>query len=338
MGFSIGICGLTNVGKSTLFKVLTKREVEISPRKFTTLHPNVGQISVEDERLNILSELVKPEKKTPVKIEFYDIAGLIKGAHQGVGLGNQFLAEIRQVDGILFVLRAFEAKDVENVLGKIDPKEELEVLKTEFLMKDLETVENLILKFEKKEKKRAALLKKIKEEVAKGRLISEIELSPSETKEISQFQFLTQKPFFCLVNWDGKTNFSAPKENHLVANLKEEEEFLELEPKEREELGFVSQTKKIIENCFSILNLVTFFTIAGGKEVRAWEVKKGSLILEGARKVHSDFEKKFKRAEVINFSEFVKVRDWKLAKENGKISIVGKDYVLQDGDIVEFKI
>lgn len=338
MSFSVGICGLSNVGKSTLFKVLTKREVEISPRRFTTIHPNIGEVSVEDERLDFLAEKIKPEKKTYAKIEFYDIAGLIKGAHLGFGLGNQFLAQIRNADAILFVLRAFEREDVENLLGKINPQEELEVLKTELLMKDLETLEKSIEKFEKKEKKKAEVLKKIRENVAKGTLISKISLSENEKEQIKEFNFLTAKPYFCIINWDGKTKFSQLKENHLVMNLKEEEEFLELSEKERMELGFCSKVKELIKNCFLILDLIVFFTIAGGKEVRAWEIEKGSKVIAAAQKVHSDFAKKFKRAELINFEKFKEIGDWKLAKEKGIIEIVGKDHILEDGDIVEFKI
>lgn len=338
MAFSIAISGLSNVGKSTLFKILTKKEVEISPRKFTTLHPNIGKVPVFDQRLEFLAEKIKPEIKTPVFIEFYDIAGLIKGAHLGIGLGNQFLGEIKKCDGVLFVLRCFENPEIENLLGKIDPKEELEVLKTEFLMKDLETIEKAISKIKGKDKKKLEILEELKKEVAKGNFISNISFTPEQEKEIFEFNFLTKKPYFCLLNWDGKTEFKELDEEHLILNLKEEEELLELSDEERKELNFESKIEKVISACYKILNLIIFFTIAKGREVRAWEIEKGSSILVGAKKVHSDFEKKFKRAEVINFDEFSKIGDWKLAQKLGKIEIVGKDYILKDGDIVEFKI
>lgn len=338
MAFSIAISGLSNVGKSTLFKILTKREVEISPRKFTTLHPNIGKVPVFDQRLEFLAEKIKPEIKTSAFIEFYDIAGLIKGAHLGIGLGNQFLGEIKNCDGVLFVLRCFENPEIENLLGKINPREELEILKTEFLMKDLETIERAISKLKGKDKRKLEILEELKKEVAKGTFISDVPLPPEKEKEILEFNFLTKKPYFCLLNWDGKTEFEKFDEKHLVLNLKEEEEFLELSEKEKKELNFESKIEKVISACYKILNLITFFTIAKGKEIRAWEIKKGSSILLGAKKVHSDFAKKFKRAQVINFAEFSKIGDWKLAQKLGKIEVVGKDYILKEGDIVEFKI
>jgi GTP-binding protein YchF len=237
MSFSVGIVGLPNVGKSTLFKILTKREVKISPRPFTTIEPNVGQVTVPDPRLEKIGELVKPQKLTPTKIEFVDIAGLVRGAHRGEGLGNQFLSYIRNCDSILFVLRAFESPEVENVLREINPAKEIEILKVELLMKDLETLERAIQKVEKKERKKVEILRKIKEEISKGRMIGEIELGEKEKEEIKEYQFLTQKPYFCVVNVNGKTKFERLKVPHLEMNLKEEEEILELNEEEKRELG-----------------------------------------------------------------------------------------------------
>jgi GTP-binding protein YchF len=338
MSFSVGIVGLPNVGKSTLFKILTKREVKISPRPFTTIEPNVGQVTVPDPRLEKIGELVKPQKLTPTKIEFVDIAGLVRGAHRGEGLGNQFLSYIRNCDSILFVLRAFESPEVENVLGEINPAKEIEILKVELLMKDLETLERAIQKVEKKEKKKVEILRKIKEEISKGRMISEIELGEKEKEEIKEYQFLTQKPYFCVVNVNGKTKFERLKVPHLEMNLKEEEEILELNEEEKRELGIESRVEKLIENCYKILNLITFYTVAGGKEAKAWTIKEGSFAPEAGGIVHSDFKEKFIRAEVINFEDFVKVGSWQKAKEMGLLKIVGRDYEVKDGDIIEFKI
>jgi GTP-binding protein YchF len=338
MSFSVGIVGLPNVGKSTLFKILTKREVKISPRPFTTIEPNVGQVTVPDPRLEKIGELVKPQKLTPTKIEFVDIAGLVRGAHRGEGLGNQFLSYIRNCDSILFVLKAFESPEVENVLGEINPAKEIEILKVELLMKDLETLERAIPKVEKKEKKKVEILRKIKEEISKGRMIGEIELGEKEKEEIKEYQFLTQKPYFCVVNVNGKTKFERLKVPHLEMNLKEEEEILELNEEEKKELGVESRVEKLIENCYKILNLITFYTIAGGKEAKAWTIKEGSFAPEAGGIVHSDFKEKFIRAEVINFEDFVKVGSWQKAKEMGLLKIVGRDYEVKDGDIIEFKI
>jgi small GTP-binding protein len=339
MSFSVGIVGLPNVGKSTLFKVLTKREVKISPRPFTTIEPNIGQVTVPDQRLEKIAEFVKPEKVTPTKIEFVDIAGLVKGAHKGEGLGNQFLSHIRNCDSMLFVLRAFENPETENVLGEINPKKEIEILKVELLMKDLETIEKAIQKAEKKkEKRRVEVLKKIREEALKGKMIGEIELEEREKEEIKEYQFLTQKPYFCVVNVNGKTNYEKLEVPHLKMNLKEEEDMLEFSEEEKKELGLESKVEKLIETCYKTLNLITFYTIAGGRETRAWTIKEGSFAPEAGGIVHSDFREKFIRAEVINFKDFEKVGSWQKAKEMGILKIVGKDYRVRDGDIIEFKI
>jgi GTP-binding protein YchF len=339
MSFSVGIVGLPNVGKSTLFKVLTKREVKISPRAFTTIEPNLGGVTVPDRRLEKIGELVKPEKVTPTKIEFVDIAGLVKGAYKGEGLGNQFLAHIRNCDSMLFVLRAFENSEVENLLGEINPKKEIEILKTELLMKDLETVEGIIQKTEKKkEKKKTEVLKKIKEKISEGKMIGEIELGEKEREEIKEYQLLTQKPYFCVINVNGKTKFEKLEIPYLEMNLKEEEEMLGLSEEEKRELGIESKVEKLIENCYKILSLITFYTIAKGKEAKAWTAKDGVFAPEAGGVVHSDFKEKFIRAEVINFEDFAKAGSWQRAKEMGILKIVGRDYRVKDGDIIEFKI
>lgn len=341
MSFSVGIVGLPNVGKSTLFKALTKREVKISPRPFTTIHPNVGRVSVPDERLTKLAKIVKPEIVTPTFIEFIDIAGLVKGAHKGQGLGNQFLSHIRNCDAILEVVRCFQKPEVENVLGEINPDKEIEIVKIELLMKDLETLENLSEKFKKKGDKKSQkmfnLINLLKDWVSKGKLISEFTFSDKEKEKIKEYQFLTAKPIFYLFNINGKTHISS-KIPHLEINLKEEEEIAELTEKEKEELKLKSQLEKVINACYNILDLITFFTIKGGKETKAWTIKRGSNAKEAAAKVHTDFAKRFIKAEVLPWVKLLEAGSWSGAREKGWLQIVGKEYLLQDGDIIEFKI
>jgi len=342
MSFSVGIVGLPNVGKSTLFKALTKKPVEIAPYPFTTIQPNFGLVFVPDERLEKIAKIIKPEKVTPTIIEFVDIAGLVKGAHKGEGLGNQFLAHIRNCDAILEVARCFADPNVENVLGEINPKKEIEIVQVELLMKDLETLENLIPKLEKQEDKKTSkkigILKKIKEEVSKGKSMSEINLTGEEKLEIKEYQFLTQKPIFYILNTNGKSKYSTSGVDYLELNLKEEEEISELSEGEIKELGLKSQLDLLIKACYDILDLITFFTVTGGKETRAWTVKRGKRAPQAGGVVHSDFEKKFIRAEVIFWQKLVEAGSWKCAREKGWLQIVGKDYIVQDGNVIEFKI
>jgi hypothetical protein len=352
MSFSIGIVGLPNVGKSTLFKALTKQKVDIAPYPFTTINPNIGKVFVPDERLEKIVKITNPEKITPTTIEFVDIAGLVKGAYRGAGLGNQFLAQIRNCDAIAEVIRAFEDSRIEHVEKEVNPKRDLEIVEVELLMKDLETIDKILIKLEKevksgdKEKiKKFDLLKKIKENLAQGKKISDIPFSEEENRLIEEFQFLTQKSIVYLFNIGKSNGFNIDESlklkigsQFLTANLKLEEEVSELSEKEIEELNIKPFLDQLILTCYNVLNLITFFTIAGGKEVRAWTIKKGALAPEAGGKVHSDFEEKFIRAEVIHWQKLVELNSWKKARELGLIKTVGRDYVVQDGDIIEFKI
>jgi len=344
MSFSVGIVGLPNVGKSTLFKALTKIPVDIAAYPFTTIHPNVGVVRVPDERLDKIAKIVKPEKITPTIIEFIDVAGLVKGAHKGEGLGNQFLAQIRNCDAILEIIRGFEDKNIEPVMGEINPERDIETIKTELLMKDLETLEQLISKKEKETEnkktiKKIELSKKIKDWVSRGKLISEFNLTEKEQLEIKEYQFLTAKPILYILNTDGELkNFSSDKIKHLAMNLKEEEEFSELLPEEKNELGIKSKLDQLIIDCYNILDLITFFTIAGQKETKAWTLKKGLTAPQAGRVVHSDFQEKFIRAEVISWQKLIETGNWKKVRESGQLKTVGKDYIIQDGDVIEFKI
>ncbi len=341
MSFSVGIVGLPNVGKSTLFKALTKKEVDISPRPFTTINPNIGMVRVPDQRLDAIAEVIKPQKITPTTIEFVDIAGLIKGAHKGEGLGNQFLSHIRNCDAILEVVRIFDNPKVENVLGEINPEKEIEVIKLELLMKDLETLNNLIPKLEKKgekkDLKRTEVLKKIKNSISEGRSISELELNDKEKKEIKDYQFLTTKPIIYLFNTNYKVSLNS-QILHLELNLKDEQEITELSEHEKQELEMKSHLDQIITSCYNTLDLITFFTIKGGEETRAWTVKQNSNIKTAGGVVHSDFEEKFIRAEIIPWQKLVDANSWTQARSKGWIQTAGKDYIVQDGDVIEFKI
>lgn len=344
MSFSVGIVGLPNVGKSTLFKALTKNKVDIAPYPFTTIRPNIGVVHVPDERLSNVAQIIKPEKITPTAIEFVDIAGLVKGAHKGEGLGNQFLAEIRNCDAILEVIRGFEDQKVENVLSEVNPEKEMEIIKTELLMKDLETLEGLLQKTEsdakkdKKSLKKFELIKRIKEEVSQGKSVSGIDLTDEERTEIKEYQFLTQRPVLYVLNTNDKNAALKPDVKWLVLNLIEEEEVSELSESEAKELDVKPRLDRLIADCYNILDLITFFTVAGGKEVRAWTIKKGGLAPEAGGIVHTDFKEKFIRAEVISWEKLLQAGSWKEAKETGELKIHGKDYVVRDGDVIEFKI
>jgi len=284
MSFSVGIIGLPNVGKSTLFKALTKNPVDIADYPFTTIHPNVGIVAVPDERLEKIAEIIKPEKITPTVIEFVDIAGLVKDAHKGEGLGNQFLAQIRNCDALVQVVKVFG--------DNINQERDIETVKTELEMKD------------------------------------------SEVKE--EENLLSKKPVLYLFNTGNGGHAMPAKE--LILNLKMEEEISELSEKEISELGIQSRLDQLILSCYNILDLITFFTITGGKETRAWTVEKGTKCPVAGGKVHSDFEEKFIRAEAINWQKLVAAGGWRQAQELGWLKITGKEYQVQDGDVIEFKI
>jgi hypothetical protein len=345
MSFSVGIVGLPNVGKSTLFKALTKKPVDIAPYPFTTINPNVGIVAVPDKKLEEIAKIIKPEKITPTIIEFVDIAGLVKGAHKGEGLGNQFLANIRNCDAILEIVRSFKDDKVEHVAGEINPERDIEIIKTELLMKDLETNDSAISNTERDSKsgdkesiKKLTILKKIKESLSQGKSVKEIDLNEEESSIIKEFQFLTQKPIVYIMNI-GDQELTINKKEYLVQiNLKTEEELSELSEKEKEELKMEGQLDQIIIACYNILDLITFYTVAGGKETRAWTIKKNTKCPQAGGKVHSDFEEKFIKAEVVPWQKLVESGSWSKSRESGQMKIAGRDYIVNDGDVIEFKI
>lgn len=359
MGFSCGIVGLPNVGKSTLFNALTKASVPSSNYPFCTIEPNIGIVEVFDERVDTLAKLSNSQKKIYATIRFVDIAGLVKGASKGEGLGNQFLANIRDVDAIAQVVRLFNSPDVVHI-GEIDPIRDIEIINTELILKDLEFLEKIKEKLtkairtgNKEAQKELEIVEKLYTELSTGKLAINV-LSEEEKQTISKYQLLTTKPMIIVANIDEKfigkeeqdENFLKLK-NYVETTLKTkviplsakiESEIAELPEEEAKaflkDLGLqLSGLQRLAIEGYRILDLITFFT-TGEKETRAWTVKNGTNAQKAAGKIHSDMEKGFIRAEVIHYDEFIKLGSWNKAKEEGKIRLEGKDYIVKDGDIM----
>jgi len=367
MSFSIGIVGLPNVGKSTLFKALTKKKVEIAVFPFTTISPNIGIVSVPDERLEKIAKIANFEKLTKTFIKFIDIAGLVKNAHKGEGLGNQFLSHINECDGILEIVRCFEDPKIEHIEKQIDPQRDIKIVENELIMKDSIVLENAIVSLEKKEKsrereslKKLTLLKEIKGGLLEEKKISDLNLTEEEKDLIREFQFLTIKPVVYVLNVKGEKEIkiegftplevNEPKKEHkeskpltgftpsILLDLKTEEEISEMTPADLRDLNLKSSLDQLILACYNSLDLITFYTICGLKEARAWTLKKGKSVLEAAEKVHSDFKENFIKAEVINWEKLVETGSWNKAKEMGLIQTAGKEYEVKNGEVIEFKI
>lgn len=353
MSFSIGIVGLPNVGKSTLFQAITKKQVPRENYPFCTIEPNIGTVAVPDDRVDKLAELTHSQKKIYTTIEFVDIAGLVKGAHKGEGLGNQFLSHIRGVDAILYVIRAFKSENVVNIQENVDILRDKEILETELALKDLETIEKRISKLEKElksgskeAKKEMEILERAKEVLNKGDILINHEWSDEEMKMMKAYQFLTLKPRIFLIN--GKEEevdkkiieiFQKNKWPLLIMDLLEQFEASELSREERKELGISPDLSLdlLIKESYKVLDLITFFTILSN-ETRAWTIKKGSTAPQAGGVIHSDFEKYFTRAEVINWQDLLQAGGFAQAREKGLIRLEGKDYVVADGDVIEIKI
>jgi GTP-binding protein YchF len=363
MGLQCGIVGLPNVGKSTLFNCLSNAKAQAANFPFCTIEPNVGVITVPDERLNKLSELVKPKNIVPNTIEIVDIAGLVKGASKGEGLGNQFLGNIRSTNAIIHVLRCFDDGNVIHVDGSVDPIRDKEIIDTELQLKDLETVDKRIQKVEKMAKTggdKAAkrtydILSVVKPHLESGKSVRSCPLSAEDKMFIEELNLLTSKPvlYVCNVDEGSVTSGNAYVENVraavaeekaevLVISAKIESEIAELESYEErqlflEDLGLeVSGVNKLIQSAYRILDLYTYFT-AGVQEVRAWTITKGFTAPQAAGVIHTDFEKGFIRAEVIKYDDFVKYGSEAACKEAGRLSVEGKTYVVEDGDIMHFR-
>ena len=362
MPLTAGIVGLPNVGKSTLFNAITKKHILAANYPFATIEPNVGMVTVPDKRLDFLNDLYKPKSLVPTTFEFTDIAGLVKGASHGEGLGNKFLSHIREVDAVVEVVRCFDDANITHVEGGADPIRDIEIIDVEFIFCDLEVINNRLGKIEKKAtstKDKAAikevnLLKKIKEALEDNVPARKLEYTKDEEKILKAYNLLTKKPVIYVANikeedinkdndYVKKVREYAKKDNAEVIVLcaKIEEELSGFEDEEKKaflnDLGIEeSGLDKLIKASYHLLGLQTYFT-AGPKEVRAWTFKKGMKAPECAGIIHSDFEKGFIRAEVISFSDMEKYKGEKECKEAGKLRSEGKDYLMQDGDICLFR-
>ena len=360
----VGIVGLPNVGKSTLFNAITKAGAQAENYPFCTIDPNVGVVDVPDPRLSVLHEMYNSKKTTPASVSFVDIAGLVKGASKGEGLGNQFLEHIRQVDAIAHVVRCFDDDDVTHVEGSVDPIRDIGIIEAELCLADLDVVEKRINKVDralksgsKEAKEEDAVLRKIKAALDEGRLAKSVEYTDEELEKIRDLNLLTMKPTLYVANVAEDEAATADAENEYVQRVKEfakgegaevvtiaakvESEIAELDDAEAKEfldtLGLEeSGLDRLIKAAFSLLGLLTFLT-AGPDECRAWTITKGTTAPKAAGKIHSDIERGFIRAEIVNYDDLVAAGSTAAAREKGQVRLEGKDYVMQDGDVTYFR-
>ncbi len=368
MPLSVGIVGLANVGKSTLFETLTKKQVNISNYPFCTIDPNVGIVEVPDKRVDELAAVFNSVKKIPTVINFVDIAGLVKGASKGEGLGNQFLANIREVDAILFVVRCFENKEITHVENSVDPVRDIEIVNMELILKDMETLQKRIEKSEADAKtgKKAIvdeleLLKLLKADLEKGMTVKQFmednkemfneATNTTNVKTIKELQLLTSKPCVFILNSDKKEispelekKIKDLNSEYIIVNLRDEYDGSKFSEDEKRELGLTeSKLNEIISKSYKVLGLITFLT-SGADETRAWTIKQGTRAPQAAGTIHTDFEQKFICIETVNWEKLVGLGKqnpgqdaWSLAARQGLLKMEGKEYVVQDGDVVEVK-
>ena len=364
MSLTAGIVGLPNVGKSTLFNAITKQEILTANYPFATIDPNVGTVIVPDKRVEVLEKMYEPDRTIPTTFEFTDIAGLVKGASTGEGLGNKFLSHIREVDAVVEVVRCFDDKDIIHVDVTVDPIRDIEIINLELILSDLEIIENRINKIAKKAQtsknkedvEEYNLLLKIKEHLEKNLPVRDLDFTKDELKIISGFKLITAKPIIYVANVS-ETDIVSDKENEYVKKVKEyakkektevvvicakiESELAELELEEKEaflkDLGIEeSGLFSLIKSTYSLLGLATYFTV-GSDEVKAWTFKKGMKAPACAGIIHTDFEKGFIRAEVMSYNDLIECGNELKVKEKGKLRLEGKDYIMQDGDICHFR-
>lgn len=362
MSLTAGIVGLPNVGKSTLFNAITKAGAEMANYPFATIDPNVGMVEVPDKRLDRIQELIPAKKIVPTTFEFTDIAGIVKGASKGEGLGNKFLENIRQTDAIVHVVRAFDDDDITTVSGKVDPIEDIDTINLELVMADLDAVNKRLSKVQRVAKGRdkdalaeLAVLNKIKPVLEDGKSVRSIDFSDDEKKIVKGLFLLTSKPVLYVANI-AEDDMADPDNSKYMAAIKEhvkddgevigvaaaaEEQIAEMDDADKADFLEMEGVKepglnRLIRAAYKLLGLETFFT-AGGPETRAWTFKKGTKAPQAAGIIHSDFERGFIRAEVMSFDDLDQLGSAAAVKEAGKLRLEGKDYVMQDGDIVEFR-
>lgn len=362
MGLKAGIVGLPNVGKSTLFNALTSAKALAANYPFATKEPNVGMITVPDPRLDKLAAVVQPQKVTPTTVEIVDIAGLIKGASKGEGLGNQFLGNIREVDAIVHVVRCFDDDNVVHVDGSVDPVRDKEIIDAELILKDIETVEKRIERLQKQAKTgkkediaAVEFARRLLSHLESGQRARLFEVEDQMQELYKEFMLLTQKPVMYVCNVDEtatisgngyveqfKESIAAERAEVLLISAAIEADIAELDSQE-ERMEFVRDmgldepgVNRLIRSCYRLLDLITFFTV-GPKEVRAWTLRKGTRAPQAAGEIHTDFEKGFIRAEVIKYDDFIAAGSEAAVKEQGKMSVEGKEYIIQDADVVYFR-
>ncbi len=362
MGLKCGIVGLPNVGKSTLFNALSSAKAQAANFPFCTIEPNIGVVTVPDDRLIRLADLVKPQNLVPTSIEFVDIAGLVKGASKGEGLGNKFLANIRETDAIIHVVRCFDDENIVHVYGNVDPVRDKEIIDFELQLKDLEAIENRLAKYvraantgDKEAKKISEVLNACKAHLETGRNVRSMQMDTDAAKIVEDLFLLTIKPVIYVCNvHEREIHAGNAFVDALKAAVKDEQaevivisanieaEIAQLESYEDkqmflEDIGLKeSGLNQLIRSAYRLLDLITYFT-AGEKEVRAWTIHKGMLAPQAAGVIHSDFEKGFIRAEVIHFDDYMHYGSEAACKEAGKLNVEGKEYVVQDGDVMHFR-